>query len=129
MMVLFIVTGVLLYGWWIRYRIRTFIRLVSGDPILIAVRGNGPLIVYFSDPTRWLCQTRQHPALEQLRHDLSDPIQIIEIDVRQDPAAAERWGVITTPITFILDETLQTCHVNDGVATTETLKMQIAHLS
>lgn len=125
MMVLFIVTGVLLYGWWIRYRIRTFIQLVSGDPILTLVRDTSPVIVYFSDPTRWLCQTRQHPALEQLRRDLNDHIQIIEIDVRQDPSAAERWGVITTPITFVLDETLQTCHVNDGVATLETLKMQV----
>lgn len=104
------------------------VKLVSGDPILALARPDTPVIVYFSDPTRWLCQSRQHPALEQLCLDLNDPIQIIEIDVTQDPSAAERWGVITTPITFILDETLQICHVNDGVATSDTLKMQLIHL-
>jgi hypothetical protein len=64
--------------------------------------------------------------LEQLRHDLQDQLQIIEIDVTEDPSAAERWGVITTPITFVLDETFQPRYINDGVATLETLKMQVA---
>lgn len=124
-LITFTLLFLVLYGWWIRYRLNRLRRLVVADPILASARGDTPVIVYFSDPTRWLCQTRQQPTLERLRRDLNHQLHIIEIDVRAEPEIAARWGVVTTPITFVLDQTLQTCHVNDGVATFETLKAQV----
>lgn len=123
---LFLLTTLMIYGWWLRYRWRTFTLLVIPDPVLASARPDSPVIVYFSNPTRLLCQTRQLPMLEQLRRELQEQVQIIEIDVTQAPDVAERWGVVTTPITFVLDTTLQTRHVNDGVASIETLKAQLS---
>lgn len=119
------VIGVIVYQIWVRYQLRNVATMTTTDPILTSVRPGMPTIVYFTTPSCIPCRTQQQPALEQLRLDLNDHIQIFKVDATEDPAAAERWGVMTAPTTFILDENLQPRHVNYGVADTRKLKEQL----
>jgi hypothetical protein len=118
--------GVLIYLWWLHTHIRRVAPLITPDPILKAVRSGTPIILYFSSPdSETDCNAMQRAALKQLRHALSDPVQIVEIDATLNLQAAERWDVITTPTTFVLDDTLQTCYMNIGVAEASTLMAQL----
>lgn len=119
------IVAVFAYRWWVRHQLRNVSTMTTTDPILTSVRPGVPTIVYFTTPTCVPCRTQQQPALEQLRRDLNDHIQIFKIDATADPATAERWGVMTAPTTFILDENLQPRHVNYGVADTRKLKAQL----
>lgn len=123
--VVIVIVAVMVYRLWVRYQLRNVATITTTDPILISVRPGVPTIVYFTTPSCVPCRTQQQPALEQLRHDLNDHIQIFKIDATQDPATAERWGVMTAPTTFILDENLKPRHVNYGVADTRKLKAQL----
>lgn len=119
------VIAVVIYRLWVRYQLRNITTITTTDPILTTVRPGTPVIVYFTTPNCIPCRTQQQPALEQLRRDLNDHIQIFRIDAAEDPATAERWGVMTAPTTFILDANLQPRHVNYGVADTRKLKEQL----
>lgn len=119
------IVAVIVYRVWVRYQLRTVAGMTGTDPILTSVRRGMPTIVYFTTPACVPCRTRQQPALEQLRRELNDQIQILKIDASEDPAAAKRWGVMTAPTTFILDENFRPRHVNYGVADTRKLKEQL----
>ena len=47
------------------------------------------------------------------------------IDATQSPKTAERWGVMSAPTTFVLDNTFQPKHINHGVADVNKLKRQL----
>lgn len=119
------IVAVIAYRLWVRYQLRNVSTMTTTDPILTSVRPGMPTIVYFTTPSCVPCRTQQQPALEQLRRDLNDHIQIFKVDATENPAAAERWGVMTAPTTFILDENLQPRYVNYGVADTRKLKEQL----
>jgi thiol-disulfide isomerase/thioredoxin len=119
------IVAVIVYRVWVRHQLRNVATMTTTDPILTSARPGIPAIVYFTTPNCIPCRTQQQPALEQLRRDLNDHIQIFKIDATEDPAAAERWGVMTAPTTFILDDHLQPRHINYGVADTRKLKEQL----
>ncbi len=121
----FAIVAFIVYRLWVRDQLRNVATMTATDPILTSVRPGLPTIVYFTTPGCIPCRTQQQPALEQLRRDLNDHIQIFKIDATEDPAAAERWGVMTAPTTFVLDENLKPRHVNYGVADTRKLKAQL----
>jgi thiol-disulfide isomerase/thioredoxin len=123
--VLIAILAVAGYRLWRAYQLRKVGALKSSDPLLVSARPGVPVIVYFTTPHCVPCRTQQQPALEQLRYDLNNNIQIFKVDASEDPATAERWGVLTAPTTFVLDDNLQPRHVNYGVADTRKLKEQL----
>ena len=99
---------------------------VEIDPILSDLKRDVATIVYFTTPMCIPCKTQQQPALRKLQVELGDEqLQIVQIDATQDPSAAERWGVMSAPTTFVLDKMFQPKHINHGVADVNKLKRQL----
>ena len=97
--------------------------LLSGLPTLSA---NTPTILYFTTPYCAPCRTQQAPTLTQLQAEKGDALQVIHIDCEQQPEVADRWGVFSTPTTFVLNRDHQPVAVNRGLASAGTLKTQLA---
>lgn len=95
------------------------------DPLLQTAPQGVPTIVYFTTPHCIPCKTQQQPALHKLKHELGEQLHIVQVDATQDPDAAQRWGVMTAPTTFILGKDGKPQHVNYGVADIPTLKRQL----
>ena len=94
------------------------------DPILRGLEAGKPAIVYFSTPTCVPCKVQQTPTLDRLQAEIAD-LQVIRIDATQDTAAADRWGVLSVPTTFVIDGSGQPREVNHGVADAAKLKRQL----
>jgi thioredoxin 1 len=88
-------------------------------------RSDKPTILYFSSPDCAPCQTIQHPALDELRAQYHERLQIIEVDASEKTNLANQWGVLTVPTTFIIDAKGQPRHVNNGVALADKLRQQL----
>lgn len=118
--------GLIAYCVYRRLHLSQLSKAIDIDPILNNVKRNVSTIVYFTTPMCIPCKTQQQPALKMLQSELGDDsIQIVQIDATQDPSAAERWGVMSAPTTFVLDEMFQPRHVNHGVADVNKLKRQL----
>lgn len=92
---------------------------------LEAFQPGKPAVLYFTMEGCVPCQTTQRPALEKLACMTGEQIQIIHVDVVQQPQLAESWGVLSVPTTFIIDPTGQPRHVNHGVTLAEKLLDQL----
>ena len=97
----------------------------ASDPLLASLQPHTPVIVYFTTPFCAPCKTLQSPALAELKGELHESIQIVQVDATERPDVADRWGVFSAPTTFVLDQDRILRHVNRGVATAETLKRQL----
>lgn len=106
-------------------RVRQARALDPLDPLLDGLRPDVPTIVYFTTPGCIPCQTMQRPALQRLAQQLADTVQIVEVDASRDPEAAQRWGVMSAPTTFVLDRHFQPRTVNNGAADEHLLRRQI----
>jgi thiol-disulfide isomerase/thioredoxin len=98
---------------------------VRQDPFL--PKGK-PVILYFTTPTCVPCKTIQRPALQRLKDQAGEKLQVVEIDASQQPEMANRWGVLSVPTTFIIDAKGDPRHVNHGVAPYEKLQKQLKDL-
>ncbi len=108
------------------WQVRRAAGVASGDPLLAARRPGVPAILYFTTPDCAPCRTRQRPALARLVADLGeDAVQVIEVNALNDARAADRWGVLSVPTTFVLDAEGRPRRVNHGVAGVETLRGQL----
>ena len=87
-----------------------------------------PVILYFTTPTCMPCKTIQRPALQRLKDQAGEKLQVVEIDASQQPEVASRWGVLSVPTTFIIDGKGDPKHVNHGVAPYEKLQKQLKDL-
>ena len=87
-----------------------------------------PVLLYFTTPTCAPCKTIQRPAIERLKHELGDGLQVVEIDAAAQPEQAGRWGVLSVPTTILLDPAGKPRHINHGVAPAEKLRRQISEL-
>lgn len=118
-------TGIGLY-WaanrWTLARSRVRVRQASFLP-----KGK-PVILYFTTPTCVPCKTIQRPALQRLKEQAGEKLQVVEIDASQQPEVASRWGVLSVPTTFIIDGKGDPKHVNHGVAPYEKLQKQLKDL-
>lgn len=85
-----------------------------------------PAILYFTTPDCAPCKTVQRPALQTLREELGERLQIIEIDASQRVELADYWGVLSVPTTFIIDVKGQPRHVNNGVVLATKLRQQLS---
>ena len=89
------------------------------------LREGVPAILYFTTPDCVPCRTIQGPAIEELREQFGDRLQIIKADASQRADLANAWGVLTVPTTFIIDAQGQPRHVNNGVTPTARLRQQL----
>jgi thiol-disulfide isomerase/thioredoxin len=89
---------------------------------------NKPTIVYFTTPDCAPCKTVQRPALQRLTDLLGERLHVIEIDATQHPEVAQKWGVMSVPTTFLLDEKGAAKYVNNGVTRLEKLLEQVKSL-
>jgi thioredoxin-like negative regulator of GroEL len=101
----------------------------SADPALAAAAPGTPVIVYFTTPFCAPCRTQQRPALDQIAAQFGAGVQIVQVDAAAEPEAADRWGVLSAPTTFVLDAMHQPRYVNRGVATAATLREQLAAIA
>jgi hypothetical protein len=60
---------------------------------------------------------------------LGENLKVVEIDATERPDLAKRWGVMSVPTTFLLDERGEARYVNNGVTRAEKLIQQIQNLS
>jgi thioredoxin 1 len=119
-----IALGLWLCAAWNRWQLRR----LSGErraPGLEHWQAGLPGILYFTTPECAPCRTVQRPALERLRSELGDGVQVIEIDASAQTAIADHWGVLSVPTTFILNTSGQPQHINHGVASADKLKRQL----
>lgn len=107
------------------WQIRRAAHAADRDPLLDDLRPGVPAIVYFTSPACAPCRTQQHPAIQRLLDELPGRVQVIEINALNQPDAADRWGVLSVPTTFVLDGRGALRDVNHGVAGTEKLKQQL----
>lgn len=121
--------GVIAYRLFQRWELWRTTRIAPRDPLLATLRPGVPTILYFTTPTCAPCKTQQRPAIRQLLDDLGDGVQVIEVNALENPAAADRWGVLSVPTTFVLDRTGRPHDVNHGVTGTEKLKQQVSRLA
>jgi thiol-disulfide isomerase/thioredoxin len=125
---LLIAAGVALWVLYNRVSIARLISTSSSEPALTAVQKGVPTILYFTAPFCEPCRTLQQPALEQLKADFGESLQVVTVDSMMQPDVADRWGVMSAPTTFLLDGNHKPRTVNRGVASVETLKKQLSRI-
>lgn len=84
-----------------------------------------PAILYFSTPDCVPCRTAQAPAIDSIRAEYGDRIQVIAVNALEQRSVADRWGVLSVPTTFVLDGRARPLHANNGVAPAVKLKRQL----
>ena len=95
---------------------------------LEGVRPGTPLILYFASPACAPCHTLQRPVIQQLVEQLGESLQVVEVDVLQQPELARQWGILSVPSTIILNARGEARYVNHGVALADKLLKQLSSL-
>lgn len=123
---LIVIAGVALY--FASTQLRLFLlgrRTKRTSDLGLELRVGVPAILYFTTPDCAPCRTVQGPAIEQLRAQFGDRLQIIKVDASQRTDLANYWGVLSVPTTFILDVQGRPRHVNNGVTLAPRLRQQL----
>lgn len=124
-----IVVGLALYWGWQRWQLYRLSQRRGNVPGLETLRPGIPAILYFNTPDCLPCQTVQHPALDALKAELAEGVQVLEVDASVQHTVADYWGVLSVPTTFIIDATGQPRQMNQGVANIEKLKRQLKEIN
>ncbi len=113
---------------WAAYR-GLLARLLGRDPGTPAGFKLGhPAILYFSSPDCAPCKTLQSPTIRKVCSEYGERLQLLEVDVTQHPDVAKKWGVVTLPTTYILDQNGQPKEINLGIARAEKIRSQVEHI-
>ncbi|GAB1422157.1 thioredoxin family protein [Anaerolineales bacterium] len=107
------------------YQLKHIQKQQAQDPIIQGLQKGIPAIVYFTTPGCMPCKTQQKPALNNLVSEWGNQLQIVEIDASLDLDSANRWGVLSAPTTFILNQYGKAVAVNNGVASSDKLSLQL----
>lgn len=118
-----VILAVVIYQLYTRWQLARITAESINDPILAGLRADVPTIVYFTTPNCIPCKTQQQPAIRKVRD--TQEVQVVQIDASENPDAANRWGVMSAPTTFILDGKFQPKAVNHGVADETKLLKQV----
>lgn len=108
-----------------RWQVHRAAQVAPRDPMLATLRPGVPAIVYFTTPDCAPCRWQQRPAIASLQAELGESVQIIEVNALEHPDAADRWGVLSVPTTFILDGQGRPRQINHGVAGADKLRDQV----
>ena len=95
------------------------------NSIGLELREGVPAILYFTTPDCAPCRTVQGPAIEELREQFGDRLQIVKVDASERTDLADYWGVLSVPTTFIIDAEGRPRHVNNGVTPAARLRQQL----
>jgi thioredoxin 1 len=102
-------------------------RTGSGGPESLRGFVSGkPGFLIFGSPHCAPCVHAQKPAAKKLLGELGEAIQLIEVDVTEEPSLAERYGVVSLPTVFLLDGSGKPRHVNHGFVSADEMRRQIA---
>ncbi len=124
------VLGVSVFYLMQRWQVRRASRAAATDPLLATMTPGVPAILYFSSPLCGPCHTQQLPAIKRLLAEMGEMgVQVIEVNALENPDAANRWGVLSVPTTFIIDGKGQPRQVNNGIAGPQKLKQQLTVLA
>ncbi len=111
-------------AWWVhRYRRRPAVDLLPSEPPGHSRRPQ--LVLAFSTPECALCQTVQTPALEELRRQCPDALEVRHVDATVAPDLAKRFGIFTVPSTVVIDEDGRILAINHGLSGWEKLMRQL----
>ncbi len=99
-------------------------QLKDVDPLISEVDLSIPTVVYFTTPMCALCRTTQGPAFERLQAKM-EQVNIIKVDATADPDSSRRWGVLSAPTIFILDQGGNPVKVNNGFTDEYKLSSQL----
>ena len=97
-------------------------------PGLETARPGLPVLLYFTTPTCAPCKTVQRPAIQRLRENLGEGLEVVEVDAAGQPEIASQWGVLSVPTTFLIDAQGNPRYVNHGVAPLDKLQRQFAEI-
>jgi thioredoxin 1 len=98
----------------------------AGDSLLPEGFVSGkPGFLIFGSPHCAPCVHAQKPAAKKIASELGAAIQLIEVDVTEEPSLAERYGVVSLPTVFLFDETGKPRRVNHGFVSVDELRRQI----
>jgi len=124
--IVLLTAGFVLYRLYHRQHIHRANALAVSDPLLQTESAPLPTILYFTTPMCAACKAAQTPALQSVQTTLGEEsLRIIQIDATAQPDAANRWGVLTAPTTFVIDANGKTVAVNRGTADAATLLKQL----
>lgn len=124
-----LISIVLIAGGLALYRLFVALQLRRASAVLPGLEGRQAgryLILYFTSPTCGPCRTTQRPALQAVQAAFGEQqLQIVTVDVTEQPALAEQWGVMTLPTTFLFDARGNPGEYNPGVVTASQLIRQL----
>ena len=117
---------------WLCYRLvinRLLAGAKSGQPTLQEWKAGVAGILYFTTPGCSTCKSVQRPALARLKEMAQIDFQVVEINAVEQPELAKEWGVLSVPMTFILNSSGVAQDVNIGAASAEKLASQLQNIS
>ena len=88
-----------------------------------------PAILYFTAPGCVPCKQIQRPALETIREQFGDGVQIFEYDASENVHLANQWAVISVPTTFLIDSLGRPRKMNNGAALSDKLISQLGEIA
>jgi len=89
------------------------------------VRGK-PGFLIFGSPRCAPFMQAQKPAANKVARELDGAIQLLEVNVTEEPALAERYGIVSLPTVFVLDAKGRPRKVNHGLVSADEMRRQIA---
>ena len=125
---LLVIAGLAAYLTLTRLQLWRARRAAQASPGLEPFAPGRPAILYFTAPGCVPCRTLQVPALEALQAQMGEGLQVIKIDATVRPEAANFWGVLSVPTTFVIDQGGRARRVNHGPASADKLRGQLQEI-
>ena len=127
LLILLVVVVMALVGWRLLRR-RAESRRDADGLAPLGYRPGAPAVLYFTAPGCAPCESIQKPALQRAADRFGGRLQVLEVDASQQPRAADAWGVLAVPTTFLIDRTGCVRRVNHGPTREHALLAQFAEI-
>lgn len=103
------------------------LRKARGARSTLALERGKVSIVYFHTGSCGVCRTSQKPILDRLLAGAgADELRLVAVDASERVDVAREWGVATVPSTFVIGPSGEVAHVNNGLASEQTLRRQVS---
>ncbi len=118
--------GVLIY---VAFKLMHRARIERRGPALPEGWKNGlPGVLYFTSEECSPCRT-QGRTVERGRDGLGGEVNLVKVNVDEEPELAEKWSVLTVPTTVVVDDSGRVGEVNHGVVSEKKLRHQLEGVS